>query len=159
MINEAQTRVFLFRHERAAASRFEWMSFEMEIGEKNNRKPAKLTRDELAKLGEEHAAKHVAALGYRIVKRNFRFGKVGEIDIVAYDGECLVFIEVKARQDNSYGTPESAVDARKQGQLKRVAKMYYYVNAISEAVCRFDVIAVDLFGNKVDIRHHKNAFY
>lgn len=160
--NEAQTRVFLFRHEQTAAARFEAMSFESDIGAsapKAAPKPGKLKRDELAKLGEEHAAKHVAALGYRIVKRNFRFGKVGEIDIVAYDGECLVFIEVKARQDNSYGTPESAVDARKQGQLKRVAKMYYYVNAIAEAVCRFDVIAVDLFGNKVDIRHHKNAFY
>ena len=121
--------------------------------------PGKLKRDELAKLGEEYASKHVATLGYRIVKRNFRYGKVGEIDIVAYDNECLVFIEVKARQDYSHGEPEASIDARKQAQLKRVARMYYYVNAIEEALCRFDVIAVDIFGKKVDIRHHKNAFY
>ena len=133
----------------------------MELAEALGATPraGKLTRDELAKLGEEHAAKHVASLGYRIVKRNFRYGRVGEIDIVAYDEECLVFIEVKARQDHSHGTPEAAIDHRKQAQLKRVARMYYYVNAITEAVCRFDVIAVDIFGNKVDIRHHKNAFY
>ena len=37
--------------------------------------------------------------------------------------------------------------------------MYYYVNAIQEAVCRFDVVAVDIFGKKIDIRHHKNAFF
>ncbi len=119
----------------------------------------KLDRKKLAELGEEHAAKHVAALGYRIVKRNFRFGKVGEIDIVAYDGDCLVFVEVKARQDYSHGEPEASVNPRKQAQLKRVARMYYYVNGLSDVVCRFDVIAVDIFDKKVDIRHHQNAFY
>jgi putative endonuclease len=136
------------------------MPFELDgMEDEQYRKPMKLSSKELAQLGEEHAAKHVAALGYRIVKRNFRFGKVGEIDIVAYDGDCLVFIEVKARQDHSHGTPEASIDARKQAQLKRVAKMYYYVNALSDVVCRFDVIAVDLFDKKVDLRHHKNAFY
>jgi putative endonuclease len=140
------------------------MSFEMDGNTDELRAPVKssamkLSRQDLAKLGEEHAAKLVASLGYRIVKRNFRYGKVGEIDIVAYDGDCLVFIEVKARQDHSHGTPESSIDTRKQAQLKKVARMYYYVNAISEAVCRFDVVAVDVFGMKIDIRHHKNAFY
>ncbi len=134
------------------------MSFEFNDNAGEFRAPSKLSRIELAKLGEEHAAKLVASLGYRIVKRNFRFGKVGEIDIVAYDGECLVFIEVKARQDHSHGTPESSIDFRKQAQLKKVARMYYYVNAIQEAVCRFDVVAVDIFGKKIDVRHHKNAF-
>jgi putative endonuclease len=140
------------------------MSFEMdgspdELRAPVKSSPMKLSRQDLAKLGEEHAAKLVASLGYRIVKRNFRYGKVGEIDIVAYDGDCLVFIEVKARQDHSHGTPESSIDARKQAQLKKVARMYYYVNAIQEAVCRFDVVAVDILGKDIDIRHHKNAFY
>src|SRR5947208_4764765 len=121
-------------------------------------KSEKLTRKELAQLGEEHACKHVASLGYRIVKRNFRLGKVGEIDIVAYDGDTLVFVEVKTRVDYSYGPPEASVDPRKQAQLKRVARGYYYVNAIQEAVCRFDVIAVELMGKSVELRHHKNAF-
>jgi putative endonuclease len=145
-------------HEAPSAPRYSQMSFEMDGNPDQLRASARLSRIELAKLGEEHAAKLVASLGYQIVKRNFRYGKVGEIDIVAYDGECLVFIEVKARQDHSHGTPESSIDVRKQAQLKKVARMYYYVNAIQEAVCRFDVVAVDIFGKKVDIRHHKNAF-
>ncbi|SRR5581483_2154933 len=135
------------------------MSFDSEPSQIAPRTQGRLSSKDLAKLGEEHAAKHIASLGYRIVKRNFRYGHVGEIDIVAYDDDCLVFVEVKARQDYSHGEPEASIDRRKQAQLKRVAKMYYYVNAISEAVCRFDVIAVDIFGRSVDIRHHKNAFY
>jgi len=135
------------------------MEFEDNLDSGISQKPGKLSRDELAKRGEELACKHVAALSYRIVKRNFRFGRVGEIDIVAYDGDCLVFIEVKARQDHSHGAPEASIDSRKQAQLKRVAKMYYYVNALSNVTCRFDVIAVDIFGGNIDIRHHINAFY
>ncbi|MDP4200795.1 MAG: YraN family protein [Bacteroidota bacterium] len=122
-------------------------------------KSRKTLAQEKAKEGEEHACKHVASLGYRIVKRNFRFGQVGEIDIVAYDGEELVFIEVKTRSDHSFGTPEASVNPRKQAQLKRVARSYYYVNALQDVACRFDVIAVELINRKVEIRHHKNAFY
>src|ERR1035437_561088 len=122
-------------------------------------KSRKLLAQEKAKEGVEHACKHIASLGYRIVKRKFRFGQVGEIDIVAYDGDELVFIEVKTRSDYSFGTPESSVDPRKQAQLKRVAKSYYYVNALQDVVCRFDVIAVELINKRVEIRHHKNAFY
>src|ERR1700679_1394498 len=135
------------------------MVFEDDIDSIISQKSAKLSRDELAKRGEELACKHISKLEYRIIERNFRFGRVGEIDIVAYDGDCLVFIEVKARQDHSHGTPEASIDGRKQAQLKRVATMYYYVNAIQEAVCRFDVVAVDILGKKIDVRHHKNAFY
>src|ERR1051325_3745071 len=120
--------------------------------------PPKKNRKELAKEEEEHATKHVASLGYRIVKRNFSLGRVGEIDIVAYDGDELVFIEVKTRTDYSYGPPEASIDMRKQAQLKRVARGYYYVNGIQEQVCRFDAIAVELIGKRVEIRHHKNAF-
>jgi putative endonuclease len=148
------------RHEAVCGKCFNRMSFELDdIGEEFYQRPVKLSSKELAHVGEEHAAKHIASLGYRIVKRNFRYGRVGEIDIVAYDGDCLVFIEVKARQDHSHGTPEASIDGRKQAQLKRVAKMYYYVNALSDVVCRFDVVAVDVFDRKADIRHHINAFY
>src|ERR1051325_1044307 len=122
-------------------------------------KSRKLLAAQKAKEGEEHAAKHVASLGYRIVKRNFVFGKVGEIDIVAMDGDELVFIEVKTRSDYSFGSPEASINPRKQAQLKRVARGYYYVNGIQEQVCRFDAIAVELIGKKVELRHHKNAFY
>ena len=73
--------------------------------------------------GEDEACRYITDLGYRIVKRNFTYGRIGEIDIVAMDGDQLVFIEVKARTNNlSYGKPEDAVDWRKQKQLKRSAE-------------------------------------
>ena len=121
--------------------------------------PEKKSTKKTGHEGEEEACKHLASLGYRIVKRNFSYGKVGEIDVVAYDGETLVFVEVKARTNFANGTPESAIDRRKQAQLKRVAKFYYYVNGLSDVVCRFDVIAIEMWNRKIDIRHHKNAFY
>lgn len=110
--------------------------------------------------GEDEACRFITDLGYRIIKRNFTFGKVGEVDIVAMDGDQLVFIEVKARTNSlSYGKPEDAVDWRKQKQLKRVAEGYYHVNKLFDQACRFDVIAVDKTGGTLEIRHQKTAFY
>ena len=113
-------------NEAPPAARYSGMSFEMDGNADELRAPmgssSSVSREALAKLGEEHAAKLVASLGYRIVKRNFRYGKVGEIDIVAYDGECLVFIEVKARQDYSHGTPEASIDAPQAGAAKKCGR-------------------------------------
>lgn len=110
--------------------------------------------------GEDEACRFITNLGYKIVKRNFTYGRIGEIDIVAMDGDQLVFIEVKARTNNfSYGKPEDAVDWRKQKQLKRVAEGYYHINKLQDQSCRFDVIAVDTSSGKIDIRHQKTAFY
>jgi putative endonuclease len=107
---------------------------------------------------EERAAKFLAELGYRIVKRNFKYGNVGEIDIVALDGDVLVFVEVKGRDNYNYGTPEESINVRKQAQLKRVARFYYHVNGIQEQVCRFDVVAIDNLYGRSELRHHIGAF-
>lgn len=109
--------------------------------------------------GEEEACNFLTELGYAIIKRNFRYGQVGEIDIVAQDGPHLVFVEVKARTQYTRGKPEDAVDVRKQKQLKRVAEGYYHVNKLTDQACRFDVIAIDKTGGKTEIRHYKTAFY
>jgi putative endonuclease len=112
-----------------------------------------------AKQWEDHAAKFLAEKGYKIVKRNFRFGNVGEIDIVCYDDKTLVFVEVKARNNYVFGTPEESVDRRKQTQLKKVARMYYSVNGLDDVECRFDVVAIDHLFGKTEVRHHMAAFY
>lgn len=119
----------------------------------------KSTSKELAKLGEQVAEKFLIAKGYSIVKKNFVFGK-GEIDIIAKDGDCLVFVEVKTRRNYDFGEPEYAITKSKQRQLKRIAEAYFYVNGIQEQYCRFDVITV--VGEKEEdmiINHIENAFY
>ncbi|HYM20993.1 MAG TPA: YraN family protein [Candidatus Kapabacteria bacterium] len=110
-------------------------------------------------LGEEEACGYLTSLGYRIIKRNFHYGKIGEIDIIAMDGEQLVFVEVKARSSYDRGKPEDFVDVRKQRQLKRVAEGYYHINKLTDQACRFDVVGVDLVASKPEIRHIKTAFY
>lgn len=106
---------------------------------------------------ESIAVEFILGLGYSIVKRNFHFGKVGEIDIVAKDNNTLVFIEVKSRSNNDFGTPESAVTPKKQASIRRVAEAYLHINDISNVECRFDVIAIDT-APKFELRHIINAF-
>lgn len=108
---------------------------------------------------EELAAVYLIGKGYRIIKRNFRFGRNGEIDIVALDGDTLVFIEVKARSSVSFGLPEMAVTPSKQRTLRMVARGYCYVHATIGQECRFDVIAIDLYRRPPEIRHIVNAFW
>lgn len=116
------------------------------------------SKDNAGRIAEEHACKYLAKLGYRLLKRNFKYGRIGEIDIVAIDGETLVFVEVKGRSNYTYGTPEESVTPRKQAQIKKVALMYYYVNKIEDQKCRFDVVAVDMLFGKLELRHHIAAF-
>ena len=85
-------------------------------------------------------------LGYRIVKRNYRT-PFGEADIVALDGETVVFCEVKARLSERYGTPGSAVESRKQRRYIDVAR-YFFLLAGAEFSVRFDVIEV--FADRVN---------
>jgi putative endonuclease len=95
--------------------------------------------------GEEEACRFLAGLGYKIVKRNFQFGRIG--------------VEVKARSQFEYGTPEESITPRKQAQLKKVASMYYYVNKLGDVDCRFDVIAIETIKGVKELRHHIRAFF
>lgn len=94
--------------------------------------------------GENIAADYLVSKGYTIVKRNFVFGRYGEIDLIMRDGNILVFVEVKLRTSQSYGDPLDSIDFRKQQNLKKAAEGYYYVNKINDMECRFDVITVDI---------------
>ncbi len=103
---------------------------------------------------EEIAERYLKKQGYKIAERNF-LCKVGEIDLIAYDGRTLVFVEVKYRRNPGSGYPEEAVSYAKQKKLSRTADYYCIKNHISERTDRrFDVVAID--GD--DIRHHANAF-
>ena len=92
--------------------------------------------------------------GYEILTYNFRC-RSGEIDIIARDGEYLVFVEVKYRRDASRGNPLEAVDRKKQRIISKVASYYCLTHGYGEAMpCRFDVVA--MLGEQITLI--KNAF-
>ena len=92
--------------------------------------------------GEELACEALVDRGYAIVERRYRT-KHGEIDIVARDGETLVFVEVKARSDGSFGDPEESVTLQKQQRLVWMATDYLVRQRVGEVACRFDVVGIN----------------
>ncbi len=118
-----------------------------------------MTMERLSKgrLGEDAAASFLTKEGYKIVERNFRC-PLGEIDIVAVDKGVLVFVEVKTRSSNKFGLPEEAVNRRKQHQMTKAAQFYISRKKLFNSPARFDVVAVILSGEKIDVRVIRNAF-
>ncbi len=112
----------------------------------------------LGRSGEEIACRYLREKKYDIVAKGFRKFR-GEIDIIARDGATLVFIEVKARADESYGRPEESVTPGKQRQIRKVAQGYLLEHPSPGVDCRFDVIAI-LFSGPDDYRleHFVDAF-
>ncbi|NLZ91120.1 MAG: YraN family protein [Clostridiales bacterium] len=109
-------------------------------------------------MGEDAAKRHLENLGYRIVQANYR-DKQGEADIVAYDGEVLVFAEVKTRKSTRYGTPGEAVNREKQRRLTRIALSYIARHKVPYRQVRFDVVEVIIKDSEVkQVRLIKDAF-
>lgn len=99
-------------------------------------------RQRLGRLGEDLACEELERRGYRVIARRYRT-KSGELDIVAEDKDYLVFIEVKARQDGSFGDPEEAVTLQKQRKLVWMATDYLVRNGLLNVACRFDVVGIN----------------
>lgn len=78
----------------------------------------------LGQLGEDMAAKYLCKQGYTILERNWRAGKLGEVDIIATKNNALIFVEVKMRKSKKYGEPVEAVGKRKLDHIKKVAWAY-----------------------------------
>jgi putative endonuclease len=91
--------------------------------------------------GEDLAADYLRSLGYTIVRRNLR-GPAGEIDIVATEGEVVVFVEVKSRRTRAFGSAVSAVGARKRRRMRAAAADYLQFFA-PNAHARFDVLTIE----------------
>jgi len=118
-----------------------------------------LTRErlDLGKLGEELALKKVKRLGYKCIARNYRC-PLGEIDLIARDGDCLVFIEIKTRKGGSLNYAKEAITPRKKRQISKVALAYMKANNCCDVRSRFDVVAVNIEGDKKEIEVIRNAF-
>lgn len=95
----------------------------------------------MGQAGESAALHHLQEQGFRIVARDWR-SRVGQIDIVAEDGETLVLVEVKARRGTTFGLPEEAVDARKQRKLRTLLEVYRSQTRRREQPCRIDVVGL-----------------
>lgn len=98
---------------------------------------------QLGHFGESWAVAHLTRLGYRIVERNVRF-RVGEIDIVAEEGDDLVFVEVKTRRSSAYGAPEDSIDARRFARLERAVETYLSRHDSQPASYRVDVVLLEV---------------
>ena len=109
------------------------------------------------KEGENRATALLKEAGFEIIERNYHYGH-GEIDIIAKDGEFLVFVEVKTRTSDTFGSPLYAVTRGKQKQIARVAQGYLYEKKIENVPCRFDVIGVEFIGGQARLEHIPNAF-
>jgi putative endonuclease len=108
--------------------------------------------------GENKAIEYLIKLGYTIIKTNFIFGKVGEIDIIAKDNDTLVFVEVRKRLNIEYGKPEESLTFKKRNKIRKTAEAYLYINKIENIECRFDFIGIEQKNNEIIINHIKNAF-
>ena len=101
------------------------------------------TKRQLGDAGEELAVRALQARGLIIVARNYRC-TAGEMDVIARDGDALVFVEVKTRRGDQFGTAAEAVNARKQQKLIDVAETYLQAQQLDDVDWRIDVVAVEM---------------
>ncbi len=117
------------------------------------RSPQDVHKKILGKKGERLVENYIKELGFRLLERNFRT-PFGEADLVAQEGDELVFIEVKTRESEAFGTPREAVGKDKQQRYYKIAA-YYGARKGEEPNARFDVAEVYADGR---IEYYKNAF-
>ncbi|AEE18995.1 YraN family protein [Dokdonia genika] len=117
-----------------------------------------MTPKELGEYGEELATLHLIKQGYTILERNWFFGK-NEVDIICQKEEgILVVVEVKARNSDFFGDPQSFVSTGKQKSIVKVSNEYVLENDLDVEV-RFDIIAVLKNSKQERLEHFEDAFY
>jgi len=104
------------------------------------------TRVRLGRRGEALAAGKLEALGYTIVARNYRCPH-GELDLIARHGETWVFVEVRTRRGDGFGSPEASITPRKRAHLIASAQHYLQAHDLPDVPWRIDLVAVDLGPN------------
>ena len=108
------------------------------------------------KIGEKLASDFLCKKGLKIIDKNWRYSRSGEIDIIALDQQDLVFIEVKTRSSNRFGHPAESITEKKLNTMKNLALIYIEEKEnIRFKNLRFDAISI-LLGNKPQIEHYKN---
>jgi putative endonuclease len=112
----------------------------------------------IGRQAEKLALDHLRAQGLKEISRNFRC-RMGEIDLVMWDGDCLVFAEVRFRNQNSYASAAGSVDHHKQRKIIRTAAAFLgRYPRYSNCAVRFDVVGLDQSGDQTSLRWIKDAF-
>jgi putative endonuclease len=115
-------------------------------------------REQLGAEGERLAVHHLQRKGYRIAERNYRC-PLGEVDLIALQGEELCFVEVKTRRSDEFESPVVNVTPDKRRRIRRIARYYLSRKRIADTNVRFDVIAIVLpEGGEPKLEHYENAF-
>jgi putative endonuclease len=105
-------------------------------------KPAERSTLSDGHAAERHACIYLEDRGLALVKRNFR-SQFGEIDLIMQDGDVVVFVEVRQRRSEAFGTPAETVDGRKQSRLRATAEIWLQQHpSQSKNPCRFDIVAI-----------------
>ncbi len=113
---------------------------------------------ELGRRGEDAAARFLDRRGYDIIERNWTCA-AGEADIIARDGDSVVFVEVKTRSSCDCGMPAEAVDEAKRDRYERIAALFLQGFDVVDVPVRFDIVSiVAISPDRAMIRHHINAF-
>ena len=115
------------------------------------------THNETGKKGEELASKYLQENGYEIIEKNYRWKRY-EIDLIVKKEPFLVFIEVKTKTNTTYGLPEDDVTPKKAAQVIAAAEEYIYETGWKKEI-RFDIVAVIIKGDLVQIEHILDGFY
>jgi putative endonuclease len=111
----------------------------------------------LGKTGEDLACRELERRGYAIITRRYR-SRGGEIDIVARDGDTIVFVEVKARENRAFGDAAEAVTGLKQRKIVQLAVEYLMRHHLANRPCRFDVVSIHFDDGRPAIELFQNAF-
>ncbi len=111
----------------------------------------------LGKEGERIAESYLRKKGYRVVERNYRC-PVGELDLILLDRRVVVFVEVKTRSDDRFGTPLESVGPRKQQKMIKTALFFLTRHRLHHRDARFDVVGISYQGGEPMVEHVENAF-
>jgi putative endonuclease len=111
----------------------------------------------LGKQGERVAELYLQKKGYKLVERNYRCSG-GELDLIVLDRRVVVFVEVKTRTGDGFGTPLEAVEFRKQQRMIRAAQFFLAEKNLQQRDARFDVVGVSWPGREPVVEHIENAF-
>ena len=111
----------------------------------------------LGQEGERVAERYLKKKGYKLVERNYRC-PAGEVDLIVLDRRVIVFVEVKTRTGNQFGSPLEAVQPRKQRKMMQAAQFFLSQKKLHQRDARFDVVGISWPAREPVVEHVENAF-